>query len=196
MGIYTSEYLIGLANQKQKLFEENLSIIRKIKHTEFDIFISHSFLDKKEIQGLYIELTNFGYSVYVDWVIDPHLDRENVTKESAELIRARMKSSKSILLAISFNASISKWMPWELGYIDGNTKKCAIIPVSKEKIPPKFFKRTEYLLLYPFIKKLPTKHDHIERLWVIEDKFKYSRFETWFQNGSIHQDNKIDIFNL
>ena len=43
--------------------------------TKFDIFLSHSFLDKAEVQGLYQELTDFGYSVYVDWVVDPHLDR-------------------------------------------------------------------------------------------------------------------------
>ena len=53
----------------------------------FYIFLSHSFLDKDEVEGLYIELTNQGYSVYVDWIIDPHLDRTNVTKASAKLIQ-------------------------------------------------------------------------------------------------------------
>jgi hypothetical protein len=147
------------------------------------------------VQGLYQELTDFGYSVYVDWIIDPHLDRTNVTKESASLVRMRMKSSKTLLLAISTNATISKWIPWELGYVDGHTNKCAIIPVSNERNPPKSFKGTEYLLLYPFIKKLPLQNG-TEKLWVIESEFKYSLFENWFDNGIIQENREINIFNL
>lgn len=196
MGIYTSDYLEGVASQKQKLFEQKLFSIRNTEQTQFDIFLSHSFLDKKAVQGLYQELTDFGYSVYVDWIIDPHLDRTNVTKESASLVRMRMKSSKTLLLAISTNATISKWIPWELGYIDGHTSKCAIIPVSNEKNPPKSFKGTEYLLLYPFIKKLPLKVSGIDKLWVIESEFKYSLFENWFKSGIIEENRTVNIFNL
>ena len=90
---------------------EFIGNIIKISTDFFDIFLSHSFLDQREVKGLYIELTDLGYRVYVDWIADPQLDRNNVTKESAELIRNRMKSSKTLLLAISENAEMSKWMP-------------------------------------------------------------------------------------
>ena len=98
-------------------------------------------------------------------------------------------------MAISTNATISKWIPWELGYVDGHTNKCAIIPVSNERNPPKSFKGTEYLLLYPFIKKLPLQNG-TEKLWVIESEFKYSLFENWFDNGIIQENREINIFNL
>lgn len=156
MGLYTSEYLKSVASQKQFIFEQKVFSVKNATiDTSFDIFLSHSFLDKEDVQGLYQELTDFGFSVYVDWIVDPHLDRNNVTKATAILVRQRLKASKTLLLAISTNAAMSKWMPWELGYIDGHTNKCAIIPVSKERNPPKSFKGTEYLSLYPFIKKLP-----------------------------------------
>lgn len=196
MGIYTSDYLKGVASQKQNLFEQRLFSVRNTTQTEFDIFLSHSFLDQKAVQGLYQELTDFGYSVYVDWKIDPQLDRTNVTKESASLVRMRMKSSKTLLLAISTNATLSKWIPWELGYVDGHTNKCAIIPVSIERTPPKSFKGTEYLLLYPFIKKLPLQVSGLDKLWVIESEFKYSLFEDWFKNGIIKENRDVNIFNL
>lgn len=196
MGIYSSTYLRRVASQKQKLFEQKLFSLRNSITTHFDIFLSHSFLDKEEIQGLYQELTDFGYSVYVDWIVDPHLDRKKVTKESATLIRNRMKSCESLLLAISTNAEMSKWMPWELGYVDGNTNKCAIVPVSQEGTPPKSFKGTEYLLLYPFIKKLPIEGGK-ERLWVVENAYKYSLFESWFYGEGILQENRrVNIFEL
>ncbi len=76
MGIFSSTYLKTLASTKQRIFEQKMFSIKNVPvSTKFDIFLSHSFLDKAEVQGLYQELTDFGYSVYVDWVVDPHLDR-------------------------------------------------------------------------------------------------------------------------
>jgi hypothetical protein len=185
MGIYSSEYLRNVASQKQKLFEQKNFSVRNTPQTSFDIFLSHCFLDKEEVQGLYQELTDFGYSVYVDWIVDPQLDRTNVTKASATIVRQRMKSSKSLLLAFSINAAMSKWISWELGFVDGNTKSCAIIPVSKELMPPKSFKDTECLLLYPFFKKLPKKNTSIDKLWLIESEFIYSQSDSWFSSEII-----------
>lgn len=195
MAIYSSEYLKGVASRKQQLFEQKLFSVRNTPvNTPFDIFLSHSFLDKSDVQGLYQELTDFGFTVYVDWIIDPHLDRTNVTKASATLIQGRLKSSKTLLLAISTNAVMSKWMPWELGYVDGHTNKCAIIPVSKEGTPPKSFKGTEYLLLYPFIKKVRTD-SNVDKLWVIESEFKYSTLDRWVINGILEGNRTVNIFN-
>lgn len=197
MGIYSSEYLKRIASRKQKLFEQKLFSVQNVPdNTEFDIFLSHSFLDREEVQGLYQELTDFGYAVYVDWIVDPHLDRSNVTKESASLVRKRMKCSKSLLLAISINASMSKWIPWELGYVDGNVNRCAIIPVSKEETPPKSFEGKEYLSLYPFIKKLPLKGTKEVKLWVIENENSYSQFDSWFTDGIIKENRKANIYNI
>jgi hypothetical protein len=197
MGIYTSYNLRSIASEKQKDFERKLILEQYVSEKkQFDIFLSHSFLDKEEVKGLYLELTSFGYSVYVDWIVDPELDRNNVTRESAELIRLRMKSSRSLLLAISTNAAMSKWIPWELGYVDGNTNRCAIVPVSKERIAPKAFYGKEYLSLYPFIKKLPLQGTDEDKLWVIESAYNYSLFEKWFDSGMILENRQINIFEI
>ena len=197
MGIYNSQYLKNLALSKKQLFEQRQYSLRNPSaNTPFDIFLSHSFLDKDEVLGLYQELTQFGFTVYVDWIVDPHLDRNNVTKASATLIQSRLKASKSLLLGISTNAVMSKWMPWELGYVDGHTSRCAIIPVSKESNPPGYFKGTEYLSLYPFIKKLPTQQTRTDTLWVIESEYNYSQIDIWLLSGLIERNNSVNIFNL
>lgn len=196
MGIYTSSYLNNLALEKNLIFENKQFSAQRGAKNNFDIFLSHSFLDKQEVRGLYLELTNLGYSVYVDWIVDPQLDRNNVTKESAELIRRRMKSSKTLLLAISENAEMSKWMPWELGYVDGNTNKCAIIPVSRQAYSPKVFRGKEYLKLYPFLKKAALSYQTRKKLWVVEDKYAYSLFETWYNTGSVESYKSENIFEL
>ena len=182
MAIYTSSYLKNLSQRKTVLFSSQILNENKKTHTSFDIFLSHCFLDKDEVEGLYIELTNQGYSVYVDWIIDPELDRNNVTKKSATLIRHRLKSSKTLLLAVSVNATVSKWMPWELGYVDGNTNKCAIIPISKSDHAPNSYVGVEYLSLYPFIKKVQTI-GFGKKLFVIEETLKYIIFDDWLKLG-------------
>ena len=124
-----------------------------------------------------------GFKVYVDWIVDPELDRTNVTKETAELIRNRMKNSKSLLLAISTNAAMSKWMPWELGFVDGNTNRCAIVPVSKDNLSLTTFTRVEYLKLYPYIDITTLSDTQGYKIWVNEDANTYIQFESWI-NGS------------
>ncbi|OCX50678.1 hypothetical protein BEL04_21295 [Mucilaginibacter sp. PPCGB 2223] len=148
----------------------------------FDIFLSHSYLDKEEVWGLYFDLKRKGYNVYVDWIVDPHLDRSNVTKESAQLVKTRMKNSKSLLLAVSYNASVSKWMPWELGFVDGNTDKCAIVPVSEGDVNRASFKGVEYLALYPFVTKdslLGT-----ENLIIVESPSTYVSMYDWIKSNA------------
>ena len=213
MAIYTSNYLKNITrrNRKKARFSSheetsslkefpirrnvfNASIFEKLAiETSFDIFLSHSFLDRDEVEGLYIELTNQGYSVYVDWIIDPHLDRTNVTKTSARLIQKRLQVSKSLLLAISINATVSKWMPWELGYVDGNTNKCAILPVSKIANAPDSYLGSEYLSIYPFIKKVATD-DQGEELFVIEESQKYINFDAWIKLGEKPKKQQTPIF--
>lgn len=193
MAIYTSSYLKNLSKRKTVLFSDQIINESKKTHISFDIFLSHSFLDKDEVEGLYIELTNQGYSVYVDWIIDPHLDRTNVTKASAKLIQNRLKISKSLLLAISTNATVSKWMPWELGYVDGNTSKCAIMPVSKSEYAPNSYTGAEYLSIYPFIKKVPTSGLG-EKLFVIEEAKKYVIFDDWLEQDKQPEHKDISIY--
>lgn len=181
MGLYTSSYLKSVARntpfvESSRLYSDTRS------STSFDIFLSHSFLDKAAVEGLYFELSRMGFSVYVDWIVDPHLDRSNVTKATAEQVRQRLGSSRSLLLAISVNASVSKWMPWELGYADGRISNCAIVPVSDDPNPPSSYQGFEYLSLYPYVSRLedlqgarPVAVDSSTRYSLLKDFIRGSR---------------------
>ncbi len=179
MAIFTSSYL--KSRYSSSLITEQKQTFSNIDKSQlkFDIFLSHSFLDRDEVLGLYRELTDIGFKVYVDWIVDPELDRSNVTKATAELIRNRMRNSKTLLLAISTNATMSKWMPWELGYVDGKRGRCAIVPVSKDNNNLSSYNRVEYLKLYPYIQKRTLKNTNIYKLWVWEDDNTYVIFDSW-----------------
>lgn len=148
MIIYSREsYFKGIVarmpiNEQQRTFSASSNEL-------FDIFLSYNINDKNVVKGIYYVLKKMGFKVYVDFMVDPQLDRKSVTKETAECIQSRLKHSKSLIYAQSSNAAISKWMPWELGVVDGNTSKCFIMPVQRgdETINS----RQEYLLLYPVI---------------------------------------------
>lgn len=144
----------------------------------FDIFLSHSYDDKKYIYELYNILESYGYKVYVDWLIDKGLDRNHVTKETAEKLRLRMNQCKCFLYATSKNASSSKWMPWELGYFDGFKKgNVAIIPIADNNYYS--FDGQEYLKLYPYLDEATTKVNNQNQLWINESTDKYVLFKDW-----------------
>lgn len=182
MALYTSTYLKNLARTNSLILENRIFSERKKLHTDFDIFLSHSFLDKEEVKGIYKELTDMGFSVYVDWIIDPDLDRSKVTKETAELIRKRMKMSKTLLLAVSENAALSKWMPWELGYVDGNTSRCALLPISQDNRHRTEFTRAEYLLLYPYVKQALINYSI--NTYITESGHTYVSLKDWVKGTS------------
>jgi len=146
--------------------------------SSFDIFLSHSYLDKELIVGITDYLEKMGYVVYVDWKQDGQLTRENVTKETAQIVRGRITQSKSLFFATTESARDSRWMPWELGFMDGQKGKSAILPVSASETSSDRYKGQEYLGVYPYI----TGNNDTSgkpRLWVHEDAETYVVFEAW-----------------
>lgn len=113
----------------------------------FDIFLSHSSLDAVQVLGIYWILFQRGYSVYLDRVCDPHLNRATVNKATATTIRRRMTQCRSLFVATSANTTASQWVPWELGFTDGLTGKAAILPIVPEDTVT--FGGLSYFELYP-----------------------------------------------
>ncbi|MBQ8680432.1 MAG: hypothetical protein IJ530_11820 [Treponema sp.] len=154
----------------------------------YDIFLSHSFLDKELILGLKLLLEKYNFSVYVDWTEDPQLDRKNVTRKNVELIKERMKTSTSLLYVVTDNSANSKWMPWELGFMDGYTGKVAILPVTNDN---NGFKEHEYLSIYPYVDEEKIIDSQISTLWVNDpvNVKCYSQLKKWISTGQLKVHN-------
>jgi hypothetical protein len=144
-------------SQRQKLAKSATQILAEGASSAsvagtFDIFLSHSIQDADLVLGMKLLLDKQGFSVYVDWDTDAHLDRSTVSKETAVLLRTRMRQSKSLLYLATENAGASKWMPWELGYFDGlRNGGVAVLPLVDQEDGK--FPRQEYLALYPVVTK-------------------------------------------
>ena len=144
----------------------------------YDIFLSHSSKDKELIAGLKLLLNDMGYSVYVDWN-DEKIDSNNVTPETAAILRERMKQCKSLIYAFSENASNSKWMPWELGYFDALKKsRVAVLPISQTA---KYsYKGSEFVGLYYVVQIAKIEGTNKETIWV-HNGDDYVNYRFWLE---------------
>ncbi|RZU47960.1 TIR domain-containing protein [Fluviicoccus keumensis] len=158
MALFDQQTLIERAKREQ-ISKRSVSMEGLIKESveasarmsSFDIFLSHSYLDRKIIIGIKLALEDLGYSVYVDWIDDQQLSRLEVSKSTAQTLRARMTQSRSLLYATTQNAENSKWMPWELGLMDGLKQKAAILPIALNPNQPEEYRGQEYLGVYPYV---------------------------------------------
>ncbi len=148
--------------------------------TGHDIFLSHAFDDKELILGVALILEDLGYTVYLDWRDDPSLDRTNVNQVTALKLRERMRNSKCLFFATTDNTSNSKWMPWELGFKDGQSNRSAILPLQATR--PDDYKGQEYLGIYPYITQQRSDKQE-EKLWVRRSRTCYVVFDAWL-NGT------------
>lgn len=122
-----NKYITDINEAKDSIINQNKTIAinkdSKKQIAKYDIFLSHSSLDKRDILSLVDLFVDAGYAVYVDWIEDEELDRTDVTPKTAQLLKKRMNSSQGLAYVASTNTAQSKWCPWELGYFDGKKKK-------------------------------------------------------------------------
>jgi len=147
----------------------------------YDIFLSHSYSDAGKILKVKTLLENMGFSTYVDWVDDRQLDRSRVTKKTAELLRVRLKSCKSLFFVTSDNSTNSKWMPWELGFFDALKGYVAILPILEDDRSTNTYEGQEYLGLYPYVTKDKPQGLDAETLWIRLTLDEYVRFDLWLK---------------
>ena len=98
-----------ILNESHKLFFS--------QKENYDLFLSHSYLDKALVLTLVDLFTKAGYYIYVDWIDDVQLDRRNVTASTANFIKTRIKQCKGLSYVSTSNIVSSKWCPWELGSV-------------------------------------------------------------------------------
>ena len=146
----------------------------------YDVFLSHSYLDATEVRTLKAIIEEKGLTVYVDWIEDYELNRGDVTKETAEIIRHRMENCNSLFYAFSVNSTQSKWMPWELGFFDGYNGNVAVIPIKDNAQSSDYYKGVEFVGLYPCV--TITNNSGVLTGYINESQDVYASFSEW-KNG-------------
>jgi len=147
----------------------------------YDIFLCHSVSDAELVQGAKTILEKHNLRVYVDWIVDPQMDRSAVTSDTARKLRSRMRHCDSLLYIFSRNSRRSRWMPWELGYFDGFKGTVGILPITDDNGTIDF-SQEEYLGLYPKVEITDTAL-FVNRTKAMpvpaSDKENYRSFQRW-----------------
>ena len=149
---YLSKKYLNELSDKRRHFFESVQIRDSFQSIEkgdqFDIFLSYSYSDKDYALKIYKLLIECSYSVYID-LKDDKLDRDDVDEKTARRIAKIMNNCKCLVYVHTPSAKVSKWCPWELGYMSGRTNfRCCVIPLIEDK---EDFPHQEYLGLYPVI---------------------------------------------
>ncbi len=147
---------------------------------EYHIFLSHAFDDKELILGAALTIEDIGYTVYLDWRDDPALDRKNINRGTALKLRKRIRNSRCLFFATTRNTSNSLWMPWELGFKDGDNTRCAILPIANE--PTNSYSGREYLSVYPYVTQ-DRNNIGDRHLWIHRSSSCYIEFVEWLNGG-------------
>lgn len=145
-----------------------------------DIFLSHAFTDRELVLGAALMIEDLRYSVYIDWREDPYLDRSKVSQDIAAKLRERMQASRCLFYSTTSNASDSKWMPWELGFKDGDNTRVAVLPLVQYATTS--YQGQEYLGIYPYI-DVSNDDAGKRRLWVQRSPTCYVNFDSWLQGS-------------
>ncbi len=182
MSLLTESSLRSKANAAYRHFQKSNASEILMEHKKaytalkrYDIFLSHAYLDAELILGIKTYFEDQGYTIYVDWIDDPMLDRTKVDKSTALLLKERMSSCRSLLYAFTQNSINSKWMPWELGFFDGFDGKVCVIPIAKGQTTESYNIGVEYLDVYPYF-------EVINDTGYVSDSFlTFVSFEKWLK---------------
>ena len=164
----------------RQVMNENKSLFSESKKNEYDVFLSHSILDKRLVLTLLDMFKDAKYTVYIDWIEDKQLSRANVSPSTADILRKRMNQSRGLAFITTQESLSSKWCPWELGYFDGKSKnaRCCILPVL-ENSKSKFIGQ-EYLGLYPYLEYKDA--GYLQDFYINDIEGRYVSLREWI-NG-------------
>ncbi len=80
----------------------------------------------------------------------------------------------------SEGASLSRWVPWEMGLADGVHHRVAILPVVASDRRTTVYQGAEYLGLYPYV-DLERDLEDVLQLWINRNATTYVSFTAWLK---------------
>lgn len=111
-------------------------------HNRYDVFLSHSSYDIKQLLSLKQKLNAEGLVVYIDWVNDKvMMDRRNQNEDTWNVLKLRMEESGKMLFVMTDNSLRSTWTPKEIDHFKSLNKE--ILVYQPEEITEELFDSLE-----------------------------------------------------
>lgn len=119
-----------------ELIRDNQNLL----YQKYDVFLSHSSLDEKELLKLKSILNSQGYTVYIDWINDREmLNRENQDENTWNVLYKRMEQADRMLYVMTDRSIESKSTEKEVLYFKKASKPvCVYQPAEITKQRPQY----------------------------------------------------------
>ena len=96
-------------------------------HQRYDVFLSHSSYDTKQLLKLKQKLNAEGLVVYIDWVNDKvMMNRKNQNDDTWTVLKLRMDESEKMLFVMTDNSLRSTWTPKEIDFFKSLNKEILV----------------------------------------------------------------------
>lgn len=143
----TRDFLRREASQRSTREQATIVAEAERRSSVGTTFLSHSSKDADLLPGVISLLERHGATVYVDKK-DEALPKVT-SRETATILRERIRHCRKFVLLTTPNSKDSRWMPWELGLSDGikNSAHTALLP-SPDKAHDRQWAEQEYLGVY------------------------------------------------
>lgn len=146
---YTESFLkskLTSFSKSQNILKESELIKGKSVQDKYDVFLSHSSVDKGLVISFKEVLTDMGFTVYIDWIDDSDTGRDEITP----YLKRAMKNSNVLIFLHTHNSKKSIWTPWEIGYFDNHkgTKYIGVVPLLDSNSYIYSYSGQEYLKQY------------------------------------------------
>lgn len=97
-------------------------------HKRYDVFLSHSYFDTKDLLRLKRMLNAQGLVVYIDWVNDKvMLNRINQNHDTWSVLQRRMDISDKMIFVMTDNSLRSEWTLREIDYFQKLGKQIYVL---------------------------------------------------------------------
>lgn len=125
--------------------------------------------------------------MYIDWINDPQFDRRYINRKTAEHLQMRMRQCKSLAFLDTEGSRLSKWTPWEVGFMDSHTKHVFIIPIREDVVSAQDYKGQEFFSLYPFLDEAKEQNTGKTSLWINSpvDFNYYNNLHRWLNGTAV-----------
>lgn len=145
----------------------------------YDIFLSHSSIDKSYFRNLRNFFSQYGANIYIDQFDENLPNRTSV--QTANLLVNKISSYRKFIVLVTENSLNSNWVPWELGFAHGRKRHndIALMPISEYGTEEDWV-NYEYLGLYNKIVKIQDRKTQKDQ-WCLFDvkERKYFYLSKW-----------------
>lgn len=121
-----------------------------ILYQDYDLFLSHSSLDVRELLELKNILNKQDLTVYIDWVNDPvMLARERQNEDTWGALELRMQQSKILLYVLTDNSLRSSYTEREVNYFKQLSKRIIVYQPHETTLPrPQYLENCEIISIH------------------------------------------------